>query len=64
MQEISVSYTAATGSMLFRLQLTHDPDCYYLIRAFDSPEKWLRFSMLFMQAMAGATAHAKTSLAA
>lgn len=27
-------------------------------------KKWLRFSMLFMQAMADATAHAKTSLAA
>ena len=37
----------------------HDPDCYYLIRTFDSAEKWLRLSMLFTQAMTGAAAHAK-----
>lgn len=42
----------------------HDPDCYYLIRTFDSAEKWLRLSMLFTQAMTGTAVHAKTSLAA
>ena len=42
----------------------HDPDCYYLIRTFDSAEKWLRLSMLFTQAMTRTAVHAKTSLAA
>ena len=42
----------------------HDPDCYYLIRTFDSAEKWLRFSMLFTQALTGAAAHAKALFAA
>lgn len=65
MQEISVPLHRHHGIDVVSFgNSLHDPDCYYLIRAFDSAEKWLRFSMLFMQAMTGAAAHAKTLFAA
>ncbi len=42
----------------------HDPDCYYLIHAFDSAENMTAVLDAFMLALTGATAHVKTSLAA
>ena len=65
MQEISVPLHQSHGIDVVSFgNSLHDPDCYYLIRTFDSAEKWLRLSMLFTQAMTGTAVHAKTSLAA
>ena len=65
MQEISVPLHQRHGIDVVSFgNSLHDPDCYYLIRTFDSAEKWLRFSMLFTQALTGAAAHAKALFAA
>ncbi|MDN5468692.1 MAG: hypothetical protein L0F89_07715 [Lactococcus raffinolactis] len=65
MQEISVPFTNATGSMLFRLAtrfMTRITTTSFA--PLTALKKWLRCSMLFMQVMTGAAAHAKTLFAA
>jgi hypothetical protein len=65
MQEISVPLHRRHGIDVVSFgNSLHDSDCYYLIRAFDSPESMAAVLDAFTQAMTGAAAHAKTLFAA
>lgn len=64
MQDISVPLHQRHGIDVVSFgNSLHDPDCYYLIRAFDSAESMAAVLNAFTQAMTGAAARAKTSLA-
>ena len=63
MQEISVPTPTPRIDVVSFGNSLHDPDCYYLIRAFVSPKSMTTVLDAFTQAMTGAAARAKTSLA-
>lgn len=60
MQEISAPLHQGHGIDVVSFgNSLHEPDCYYLIRAFDNVESMAAVLDAFMQAMTGAAAHAK-----